>query len=77
MEQNEKQEYMPAFPLSTIDGYSHDGMTLRDYFAAKALQGHLASEYYTGMNSAPENISGICEAMYLFADGMLKERNKQ
>lgn len=27
----------PAFPMSTNDGYSQDGMTLRDWFAGKAL----------------------------------------
>ena len=26
-----------AFPV-VVDGYLHDGMTLRDYFAAKAMQ---------------------------------------
>ena len=50
------------------------GMTLRDYFAAKALQGHLASEYYAGFNTAEENIKGICANMYTFADQMLKQR---
>lgn len=25
-----------AFPISTIDGYTQDGMTLRDYFAIRA-----------------------------------------
>lgn len=31
-----------AFP-SVVDGYIQDGMTLRDYFAAKAMQGLMAN----------------------------------
>lgn len=31
-----------AFPV-VVDGYVQDGMTLRDYFAAKAMQGLLAA----------------------------------
>ena len=35
----------PAFPtevVNTNDGYIHQGMTLRDYFAAKAMQAMLS-----------------------------------
>ncbi len=54
----------PAFP-SVFD---HDrGMTLRDYFAAKAMQGILADP------STPE-IMDIAGAAYEMADAMLKAR---
>ena len=36
----------PAFPsevVTTNDGWLHSGMTLRDYFAAKALVGLLST----------------------------------
>ena len=49
----------------------HDGMTLRDYFAAKAMQGELASQ-------SPENEYTNMEALavlsYRVADAMLKAR---
>lgn len=46
--------------------HAQDGMTLRDYFAAKALQGLLASDPY----DAPL----LVEDAYRYADAMLKER---
>ena len=65
----------PAFPcdriLANADGdermVSHVGMTLRDYFAAKALQGLLASP------GAPGSIKAA-EIAYCMADAMLKAR---
>jgi hypothetical protein len=33
----------PAVFPSVVDGYIQDGMTLRDYFAAKAMQGLMAN----------------------------------
>ena len=58
----------PAFPPSN-PGYAH-GMTLRDYFAAKAMQGSLAegSEVYK-----PSDFAEWCYAM---ADAMLEAREK-
>jgi len=45
-------------------------MTLRDYFAAKAMQGILAGpNCHLGRNT-------ITMESYLLADAMLKERNK-
>lgn len=60
----------PAFPLQSIGpdfapGYA--GMTLRDYFAAKAMQGMLAAmENYT--------TDDLCMYAYQVADAMLKAR---
>lgn len=47
----------------------HSGMTLRDYFAAKAMQGFLsnASEFSSGEQLATD--------AYALADEMLKERD--
>jgi len=66
----------PAFPqhiaavgseiVSSVDG-GEDGMTLRDYFAAKAMQGMLAQEWapseFTGVNKAAEDAYDIADAM--------------
>ena len=55
-----------AFPRN-VDGHYFMGMTLRDYFAAKAMQGMLA---------ASENYSTSELALYAYdvADAMLKQR---
>lgn len=50
-------------------GYAKD-MLLRDYFAAKALQGLLA----TDLNCAPEYVQAIADSTYVLADAMLKAR---
>ena len=56
----------PAFPCPTISIGQHQGMTLRDYFAAKAMQGLIAS----GSTNAQE----IGQASFIVADAMLKAR---
>jgi hypothetical protein len=56
----------PAFPLPNMN----TGMTLRDYFAAKALQGILTdAEIAMG-------ISEIAELAYKYADAMMKARGE-
>jgi hypothetical protein len=62
----------PAFPCHPeIDNPKFDGMTLRDYFAAKALQGMLANpvEGNDGMIS-----KRLALWSYEIADAMLKVR---
>lgn len=52
----------------------HHGMTLRDYFAAAAAQGIMASG-----NACPEtaqHFANIAEDAYILADAMLAERTK-
>ena len=56
----------PAFP----HGMAFQGMTLRDYFAAKAMQG-IISAWNTGM--PPGQLTS--EAAYQYADAMIKARN--
>lgn len=61
----------PAFPLlaeQTNDGWPHTGMTLRDYFAAKAMQALAANQAWSE--------ESIAEAAYRQADAMMKERTK-
>jgi len=50
-----------------------DGMTLRDYFAAKAMQGIIFNDgdFLDARYSSPENIAF---AAYHMADAMLKAR---
>jgi len=66
----------PAFPRNILDhGHgvttTHEsGMTLRDYFAAKAMQGILAHAYTRHIRV--EDLYA-CDA-YVIADAMLKTR---
>ncbi|EPY5145513.1 hypothetical protein ACXDR1_002009 [Klebsiella pneumoniae] len=62
----------PAYPTQ-----EYEGLTVRDYFAAKAMQGWLAS--YPESNQHPvathhENM--VAELSYLMADAMLKAREE-
>lgn len=58
-----------AFPCDNkSEGYS--GMTLRDYFAAKAMQSVMTGEGYR-MYHTPEDMAQLS---YLMADAMLKQR---
>jgi hypothetical protein len=68
----------PAFPHlrrhvgnDTYELLAEGGMTLRDYFAAKAMQGLLAGTL------TPEIVwsqSDVAETAYNVADAMIKER---
>ena len=51
----------PAFPAP-----DHDGMTLRDYFAAKAMQALLTRRPLSG--------GEVARDAYIIADAMLKAR---
>jgi len=58
-----------AFPTSQIA--DSDGMTLRDYFAAKAMQGMFAS------GNLPKSVQDdeLSSVAYQMADAMLKARD--
>ncbi len=64
----------PAFPGSRWDAEQDlylpcEGMTLRDYFAAKAMQGVIAS-----LQEGEDFTDRGCEWAYKVADAMLKAR---
>ena len=56
----------PAFPTQVA---SYEGMTLRDYFAAKAMQGVLNDPSWRGLVCR-----SVAETAYEMADAMLKAR---
>lgn len=67
-----------AFPKLSEIGYpSQNGMSLRDYFAAEALNGicanSLANYGMISNNAEPDYIAKRC---YQIADAMLKQREK-
>jgi hypothetical protein len=59
----------PAFPLFAATGYI--GMTLRDYFAAKAMQGLITSASLNRTESWYDE-ERVAESAYKMADAMLK-----
>lgn len=66
----------PAFPRPASEAHQHgmhkpqEGMTMRDYFAAKAMQGFAA---YIGPSMSFESRAKIA---YEWADAMLKAREQ-
>lgn len=67
----------PAFPFDEMhdDGthyHSHPGVSLRDYFAAKALQGMLANQH----QYKPSDEDMFARDSYVLADAMLKARKE-
>jgi hypothetical protein len=67
----------PAFPSTIIDGTVHnDGMTLRDYFAAKAMAAIIGSPQFVAGHEDNAK-QRVAEHAYATADAMLEERNKQ
>jgi len=66
------QEPPTAFPW-THDNMTCTGMTLRDYFAAKAMQG-LCSTLGGMLPSAPTYWSVLAFDAYEMADAMMKAR---
>ncbi len=78
-----KDKATPAFPVSALvynyddkapDTILHDGMTLRDYFAAGAVQGFLAYASHKGIYTPPNN--ELASAAYDLADAMMKAREQ-
>jgi hypothetical protein len=80
MANTDKPDNPTAFPTLIYNQTSGEpmgyekGMTLRDYFASKAMQGHLASEYGAGINCDTYNQEILAKSFYSMADAMLKQR---
>jgi hypothetical protein len=74
----------PAFPTKiNTEHFSHPstiyntGMTLRDYFAAKAMQGQLSiRENLIALAREQIKIEDVCLDSYAVADAMLKARGE-
>ncbi len=78
----------PAFPAMSWDSEgeflgANNGMTLRDYFAAKAMQGELAAMHDPegevcgiALDAPDSTLERLAKHYYRLADAMLKERAK-
>ena len=83
---NEKNTGGPAFPTenehqSEPRRWHYEGMTLRDYFAAKAMQASLASPEFMVVITADEALGAnarerIAAVAYRYADAMLEARGE-
>lgn len=66
---------MKAFPTKGWNGHEetiHEGMDLRDYFAAKVMQGIVDSSIDCGIEEYR-----IAESCYRIADAMMVARNEK
>ena len=73
----------PAFPV-LINGINSEmpGMTMRDYFAAKAMEATIKATLVYATEHAKPNVPSdsfadtVAQGAYAFSDAMLKERAK-
>lgn len=60
---------LQAFPVNVYEGKWNDGMTLRDYFAAQAMQSLIEDEH--------DCSDWLSSRAYEYADAMLKARDAE
>ena len=68
-----------AFPLKEPLTSDSEGMSLRDYFAAKAINGMLANALYDeflGSGDFTKVVGRYAKLGYMYADAMMLERAK-
>jgi len=66
---------IPAFPAMHYDLADNEhGLTMRDYFAAKAMQGFIQYSATKGIYTPPDN--ELASVSYGLADAMLKARGE-
>lgn len=66
---SEKNTGGPAFPTNDV---CYNGMDLRDYFAAKAMLGLMASPHMPDAF----NVQPVADKAYMIADAMLEAREQ-
>jgi hypothetical protein len=76
-------KHLPAFPANHYDMAENEhGLTMRDYFAAKAMQMEMQStkEYYNkgqcDVSEWSELFVNIADHAYLMADEMMERRKE-
>ena len=67
----------PAFPSEGDPRWTTTGMSLRDYFATKAMHQFLAGAVIPNGYEATEEFANLAIRAYEMADAMLKERQAQ
>jgi hypothetical protein len=78
-EETKKTNNPTAFPEVYTNGLgeiaSTQGMTLLDYFAAKAMH-HVKPTVYISKEETEKSFKQAAEHVYMYANAMLKEREK-
>lgn len=67
-----RKHYSQAFPKTTAQ---RDGMALRDYFAARAMQSLILDSFYQKEGGYKGFGHEVAEDAYIMADLMLKARD--
>ena len=73
----ENDHYKSAFPSNEsnyLKDYSDPGMSLRDYFAAKAMQSALLEAKHKPEGNFEAYAQAVAEVSYGIADAMLRAR---
>jgi hypothetical protein len=65
------EEAMLKKHIEKTGNLAQTNLTVRDYFAAKALQGIMS---HSPTDVLPENAHDICSALYKIADAMMEAR---
>ena len=72
-----KIEDIPAFPLTSAADHQYCGMSLRDYFAAKAMHMFHGTDITCERDIRRQfDFTDAASLAYQYADAMLKERPK-
>ena len=66
----------PAFPATNHHGHKLEGMTLRDYFAAKAMEADMSTYSQDLIYESPEWFVARAKKWYEVGDAMLKARGQ-
>lgn len=77
---NTKNDGGPAFPVSTGMGplsanSASPGMSIRDWFAGKFMQGYLSQDEYGGWGTVARQ-QGLASMAYDMADAMIEQSKK-
>ena len=67
---------MKAFPHKVMSAQQGQGMDLRDYFAAKAMQGFCAEGTMFSTKKGEFQSDACAKAAYEWADAMMKAREQ-
>jgi len=68
---------MKAFPLKAVNKFDDcEGMDLRDYFAAKAIQAFLTHDPIMVELHKDEIVKDLAKGAYQMADAMMQAREK-
>jgi len=63
-----------AFPIVGANTVRSEGMTLRDYFAAKAMQAMIGNPNIQGPDDSSKDFDLFSKRAYRYSDAMLKNR---